>query len=34
MSDVVNHQVGKFTVDALMSTLGRVGKQVRLPVQQ
>jgi predicted XRE-type DNA-binding protein len=34
MSDVVNHKGEKFTVDALVSMLGRMGRQVRLPVQR
>jgi predicted XRE-type DNA-binding protein len=33
VSDVVNHKVEKFTIDALVSMLGRIGKQVRLAVQ-
>jgi predicted XRE-type DNA-binding protein len=33
VSDVVNHKVEKFTIDALISMLGRIGKQVRLAVQ-
>lgn len=33
-SDVVNPKVEKSTVDALVSKLGRIGKQARLPVQQ
>lgn len=28
VSDVVNHKVEKFTVDTLVSALGRIGKQV------
>ena len=32
VSDVVNHKVEKFTIDALVSMLGRIGKQVRLAV--
>ena len=34
VSDVVNHKVEKFTIDALVSMLGRIGKHVRLAVQQ
>src|SRR6266487_5117066 len=33
VSDVVNHKVEKFTIEALVSMLGRIGKQVRLAVQ-
>ena len=33
VSDVVNHKVEKFTIDALVSMLGRIGKRVRLAVQ-
>jgi predicted XRE-type DNA-binding protein len=33
VSDLVNHRVEKFTIDALVSMLGRIGKQVRLAVQ-
>jgi predicted XRE-type DNA-binding protein len=33
VSDVVNHKVEKFTIDALVSMLARVGKQVRLAVR-
>jgi predicted XRE-type DNA-binding protein len=33
VSDVVNHKVDKFTIDALVSMLGRIGKQVRLAVE-
>lgn len=33
VSDMVNHKVEKFTIDALVSMLGRIGKQVRLAVQ-
>ena len=33
VSDVVNHKVQKFTIDALVSMLARIGKQVRLAVQ-
>ena len=33
VSDVVNHKVEKFTIDALVGMLGRIGKQVRLAVQ-
>ncbi len=29
----VNHKVEKFTIDALVSMLARIGKQVRLAVQ-
>ena len=32
-SDVVNHKVEKFTIDALVGMLGRIGKQVSLAVQ-
>jgi predicted XRE-type DNA-binding protein len=32
VSDVVNQKTGKFTVDALVEMLGRVGKSVRLVV--
>src|SRR6266540_4368312 len=32
MSDIVNHKVEQFTIDALVSMLGRIGKQVRLAV--
>lgn len=30
VSDVVNHKVSKFTIDALVAMLARIGKQVRL----
>jgi len=33
VSDVVNHKVKKFTIDALVSMLGRIGKRIRLAVQ-
>ncbi len=33
VSDVVNHKVEKFTIDALVGMLARIGKQVRLAVQ-
>ena len=33
VSDVVNHKVEKFTIDALVGMLGRIGKQVSLAVQ-
>ena len=33
VSDVVNHKVDKFAIDALVSMLARIGKQVRLAVQ-
>ncbi len=33
VSDVVNHKVEKFTIDALVSMLARIGKHVRLAVQ-
>ncbi|SRR5258708_5503364 len=33
VSDVVNHKVEKFTIDALVGMLSRIGKQVRLAVQ-
>ena len=33
VSDVVNHKVDKFTIDALVAMLARIGKQVRLAVQ-
>lgn len=33
VSDVVNHKVDKFTIDALVSMLARIGKQVHLAVQ-
>ena len=31
--DVVNHKVEKFTIDALVSMLARIGKRVSLAVQ-
>jgi predicted XRE-type DNA-binding protein len=31
--DVVNQQVEKFTIDALVSMLARIGKHVRLAVR-
>ena len=33
VSDVVNHKVDKFTIDALVGMLARIGKQVHLAVQ-
>jgi len=33
VSDVVNHKVEKFTLDALVSMLTRIGKRVYLAVQ-
>ena len=33
VSDVVNHKVEKFTIDALVSMLSRIGKRVHLAVQ-
>ena len=33
VSDVVNHKVEKFTIDALVSMLTRIGKQVHLAAQ-
>lgn len=33
VSDVVNHKVGKFTIDSLVGMLSRIGKQVRLVVR-
>src|SRR5438105_11974095 len=33
VSDVVNHKVDKFTIDALVRMLARIGKHVRLAVQ-
>ena len=33
VSDVVNHKVEKFTIDALVGMLARLGKHVRLAVQ-
>lgn len=33
VSDVVNHKVDKFTIDALVGMLTRIGKQVHLAVQ-
>ena len=32
VSDVVNHKVDKFTIDALVGMLARIGRQVRLVV--
>ena len=32
VSDVVNMKVGKFTIDALVDMLSRIGKPVRLVV--
>src|SRR5438132_10781542 len=32
VSDVVNHKVEKFTIDALVDMLSRIGKRVRLAV--
>ena len=32
ISDMVNHKVDKFTIDALVGMLARIGKQVRLAV--
>ncbi|MFB0827761.1 helix-turn-helix domain-containing protein [Chromobacterium violaceum] len=32
VSDVVNHKVSKFTIDALVDMLTRVGKSVRLSI--
>ena len=32
VSDVVNHKVEKFRIDALVGMLARIGKQVRLAV--
>ncbi|MEJ7668085.1 MAG: XRE family transcriptional regulator [Casimicrobiaceae bacterium] len=32
VSDVVNHKLEKFTIDALVSMVRRIGKQVRLAV--
>jgi predicted XRE-type DNA-binding protein len=32
VSDMVNHKVDKFTIDALVGMLARIGKQVRLAV--
>ena len=32
VSDVVNHKAGKFTIDALVDMLGRVGKPVKFLV--
>jgi len=34
VSDVVNRKVAKFTIDALVQMLSRVGKPVRLVVEQ
>jgi predicted XRE-type DNA-binding protein len=33
VSDVVNHKVKNFTIDALVGILARIGKHVRLAVQ-
>lgn len=33
VSDVVNHKVGKFTIDALVGMLARLGKQVHIAVR-
>lgn len=33
VSDVINHKVEKFTIDALVGMLARIGKHVRLAVQ-
>ena len=33
VSDVVNHKVGKFTLDALVAMLARAGKRVHLEVR-
>ena len=33
ISDVVNHKVNKFTLDALVGMLARIGKHVHLAVQ-
>ena len=33
VSDVVNHKVENFTIDALVSILARIGKHVHLAVQ-
>ena len=33
ISDVVNHKVEKFTIDALVSMVTRIGKRVQLAVQ-
>ncbi len=33
VSDVVNHKVQKFTIDALIGMLARIGKRVQLAVQ-
>jgi len=33
VSDVINHKVEKFTIDALVSMLTRIGKRVHLAVQ-
>jgi predicted XRE-type DNA-binding protein len=33
VSDVVNHKFEKFTIDALVSMLTRIGKRVRLAVR-
>lgn len=32
VSDVVNHKTAKFTIDALVGMLGRIGKPVRVMV--
>jgi predicted XRE-type DNA-binding protein len=33
VSDVINHKVSKFTIDALIGMLARIGKRVDLAVQ-
>jgi predicted XRE-type DNA-binding protein len=33
VSDVINHKLEKFTIDALVSMLSRIGKRVNLAVQ-
>jgi predicted XRE-type DNA-binding protein len=33
VSDVVNHKVQKFTIDALVAMVSRIGKQVQLAVR-
>jgi predicted XRE-type DNA-binding protein len=33
VADAVNHKVEKFTIDALVSMLARIGKEVRLDVR-
>ena len=33
VSDVVNHKVEKFTIDALVGMLTRIGKHVRLAIE-